>query len=72
MVDDSKGKWMKDVDVAKALNITPQAVHNIKARFIGSTSDQNEEKANAEAAVKRKERETPPVPQNALGTSRRG
>ena len=51
MVDDSKGKWMKDVDVAKALNITPQAVHNIKARFIDSTSDQNEETANAEAVL---------------------
>ena len=67
MVDDSNGKGMKDVDVAKALNITPQAVHNIKSRFIDSTSDPNEETANAEAAVKRKERDTPPVPPKCTG-----
>ena len=52
MVDGSLGKGMKDVDVAKALGITPQAVHNIKARFIDSTAGHGEEAARkAEDAV---------------------
>ena len=68
MVDGSLGKGMKDVDVAKALGITPQAVHNIKARFIESTAGHGEEAAGkAGDAVKRKERNTPPVPPKCTG-----
>lgn len=68
MVDGSRGNRMKDVDVAKALGITPQAVHNIKARFIDSTAGHGEEVARkAGDAVKRKERNTPPVPPKCTG-----
>lgn len=65
MVDGSLGKGMKDVDVAKALGITPQSVHNIKARFIDSTAGHGEEVAGD--AVKRKEWNTPPVPPKCTG-----
>lgn len=66
MVDDSQGNGMKDVDVAKALNITPQAIHNIKSKFLDGTSGLLEKK-NACYAVKRKKRETPPVPPKCTG-----
>ena len=31
--------WMKDVDIAKALGITNQAIHDIKSRFIEKRED---------------------------------
>lgn len=55
MVDKSSGKGMNDVDVARAMNITPQAVHDIKAKFLDGIGGQKEKK-NADDAVKRKER----------------
>lgn len=68
MVDESTGKGMKDVDVARAMNITPQAVHNIKARFIDGTAvPSGEGSKEAEAVVKRKVRKTPPVPPKCTG-----
>ena len=65
MADDSSGKGMKDVDIAASLSITPQAVHNIKVKFL--ESDIKEENKDASDGVKRKKRETPPVPPKVTG-----
>ena len=42
MVDGSQGKGMKDVDVASALGITQQSVHNIKSKFLESQTGAEE------------------------------
>ena len=60
MVDRSQGNGMKDVEVAKALGISQQTVHNTKEKFL-------ESQTGAEEAVQRKKRETPPVPPKVTG-----
>lgn len=60
MVDRSQGDGMKDVDVAMALGISQQTVHNIKEKFLESHT-------GADEAVRRKKRETPPVPPKITG-----
>ena len=58
--------WMKDVDIAKALGITNQAIHDIKSRFIGKREDSKEE-SEVGLCIERKKRETPPVPAKCTG-----
>ena len=64
MADESCGrKRQKDVDIAKALGITPQAVHDIKSRYIERSGGPG----GGVGAVARKRRETPPVPAKFTG-----
>ncbi len=57
---------MRDVDIAKALGITSQAIHDIKDRFLESRKP-GEENASPVAGVSRKKRENPPVPPKCTG-----
>jgi hypothetical protein len=65
LADQSEGrKKTKDLVIAKMFGITPQAVHDIKARFLdreaeGSAS--GDEQEIQLSGIKRKKRETPPV-----------
>lgn len=52
-------KRQKDVEIAKTLHITPQAVHNIKLKFL-ERKDADPEDSNG--GIARKKRTTPPVP----------
>lgn len=54
-------KRQKDIVIASMLGITPQAVHDIKQHFLDRSAD------NPEMGVKRKKRETPPVPAKCTG-----
>lgn len=63
LADESDGrKKQKDNVIAGMLGITPQAVHDIKKHFLerGTVSD-------ATKGIKRKKRETPPVPAKCTG-----
>ena len=59
--------WMKDVDIAKALGITNQAIHDIKSRFIEKRKEDNKEESEVSLCIERKKRETPPVPAKCTG-----
>ena len=52
----------KDNVIAGMLGITPQAVHNIKQHFLDRVADSDSLKG-----IKRKKRETPPVPAKCTG-----
>lgn len=63
LADESEGrKKQKDVVIASVLNITPQAVHDIKQRFLDRVEEREPEKG-----IQRKKRETPPVPAKCTG-----
>lgn len=55
-------KRQKDVVIADMLNITPQAVHGIKLNFL-----ERSDAADPVKGIKRKRRETPPVPAKCTG-----
>lgn len=55
-------KRQKDNVIAGMLGITPQAVHNIKEHFLDRTDD-----ADPSLGIKRKKRDTPPVPAKCTG-----
>ena len=57
---------MKDVDIAKALGITNQAVHDIKARYIEKKNTDGDS-SDPGHGIERKKRETPPVPAKCTG-----
>lgn len=52
----------KDIAIAGMLGITPQAVHDIKQHFLDWTADYD-----LAHGIKRKKRETPPVPAKCTG-----
>ena len=52
----------KDVVIADVLNITPQAVHGIKLNFLERSDEEDSVKG-----IRRKRRETPPVPPKCTG-----
>lgn len=54
-------KRQKDIVIASMLGITPQAVHDIKQHFLDRASE------DPEMGVKRKKRESPPVPAKCTG-----
>lgn len=67
MADRSEGrKRTKDVDIAAALGITPQAIHDIKENYLerkdfnNQTAEENKED-KAIKGIERKKRATPPV-----------
>lgn len=55
-------KRQKDVVIADMLNITPQAVHGIKLNFL-----ERSDAADPVKGIRRKRRETPPVPAKCTG-----
>lgn len=55
-------KRQKDVVIANMLGITPQAVHDIKQHFLDRKAEEDPAKG-----IKRKKRETPPVPSKCTG-----
>jgi hypothetical protein len=55
-------KRQKDVVIAGMLGITPQAVHDIKQHFLDRRAEEDPAKG-----IKRKKRETPPVPAKCTG-----
>ena len=57
-------KRQKDVVIANMLNITPQAVHGIKLNFLERS---DADTANPGKGIRRKKRETPPVPAKCTG-----
>lgn len=57
-------KRQKDVVIAKMLHITPQAVHDIKLKFIEREDDVPDYPSNG---IRRKKRKTPPVPAKCTG-----
>lgn len=57
-------KRQKDVVIANMLQITTQAVHDIKAKFL-ERKDMNPNEPNC--GIRRKKRETPPVPAKCTG-----
>lgn len=54
-------KRQKDIVIASVLGITPQAVHDIKKHFLDRSAE------DPAMGVKRKKRETPPVPAKCTG-----
>ncbi len=63
MADESNHRQrQKDTIIASTLNITPQAVHNIKQHFLDRSSE-----TDAKKGIQRKKRETPPVPAKCTG-----
>lgn len=54
-------KRQKDIVIASMLGITPQAVHDIKQHFLDRSAE------DTTMGVKRKKRETPPVPAKCTG-----
>ena len=54
-------KRQKDIVIASMLGITPQAVHDIKQHFLDRSGE------DPVMGVKRKKRETPPVPAKCTG-----
>jgi len=57
-----KRKRQKDTVIASMLNITPQAVHNIKQHFLDRASE-----TDPKIGIRRKKRLTPPVPPKCTG-----
>lgn len=57
-------KRQKDVVIANMLNITPQAVHGIKLNFLERS---DADTADPGKGIRRKKRETPPVPAKCTG-----
>lgn len=55
-------KRQKDILIAGMLGTTPQAVHNIKQHFLDRTAE-----SDPADGIKRKKRETPPVPAKCTG-----
>lgn len=55
-------KRQKDVVIADMLNITPQAVHGINLNFL-----ERSDAADPVKGIRRKRRETPPVPAKCTG-----
>ena len=63
LADEAEGrKRQKDIVIAGMLGITPQAVHYIKQHFLDRKAEEDPAKG-----IKRKKRETPPVPAKCTG-----
>lgn len=66
LADESAGKKReKDIHIAKTFGISVQAVHNIKENFLLRRKDSSPD--NLLISIKRKTRETPPVPAKITG-----
>ena len=63
LADEAEGrKRQKDIVIAGMLGITPQAVDDIKQHFLDRKAEEDPAKG-----IKRKKRETPPVPAKCTG-----
>lgn len=67
LADESNGRQRKkDSEISEVLGVSLQTVHNVKARFLERrvTADSD---GDAVSTIKRKKRETPPVPAKITG-----